>query len=191
MSTKYVRMSREDRQKQILSVALNVFVEKGYNGATTAEIAKAADISEVTLFRNFSSKKGIFKLSVEPIILTTLKESISASDNLNSRDQLEYILIGRVKLVSKHYEVIKLILMESQINEELKDINYIETMYNILKESVLDFGFEMKDKEFVMRMLMGSILSFLYMPETEETKIKKFVETVMKLLLNKTEGLDE
>lgn len=188
MNTKYVRMSREDRQKQILGVALNVFVEKGYNGATTAEIAKAADISEVTLFRNFSSKKEIFKLSVEPIILTTLKESISASDNLNSRDQLEYILIERVKLVSKHYEVIKLILMESQINEELKDINYIETMYNILKESVLNFGFEMKDKEFVMRMLMGSILSFLYMPETEETKIKDFVKGIMKLLLNKNGG---
>ena len=51
METKVIRMSRKDRQYQILEAALTVFIEKGYNGATTAEIAKAANISEVTLFR--------------------------------------------------------------------------------------------------------------------------------------------
>lgn len=191
MKNKSLRMSREDRKKQILEAALEVFIQRGYNGATTLEIAKAAEISEVTLFRNFESKKEIFRLSVEPIVLTTLKAAIIASDNLSKRDQLEYILIERVKLVSKHNKVIKLVLMESQINEELQDVNYIETMYKLLKESVLEFGFEVKDKDFVMRMLMGSILSFLYIPETDDLKIKDFVKAFMKLLLNKTEENDE
>ncbi len=51
-------MTREERRKQILESALKVFIEKGYNGSTTLDIAKKADISEVTLFRYFDSKKN-------------------------------------------------------------------------------------------------------------------------------------
>lgn len=34
------RMTREERRKQILESALKVFIEKGYNGSTTLDIAK-------------------------------------------------------------------------------------------------------------------------------------------------------
>lgn len=187
MDNKPIRLSRKDRQSQILEAALNVFTEKGYNGATTAEIAKAAGISEVTLFRNFDSKKDIFKLSVEPIVVTTLRESIKTSENLSKKQQLQYVLVERIKLVSKNSDVIKLVLMESQINEELADVNYIETMSKILKDSVLDFGFNIENKDFVFRMLMGSILSFLYMPENDETAIKRFVENILDQLIEKSE----
>lgn len=183
MTNKKTRMSRGDRQKQILTAALNVFVDKGYNGATTLEIAKAADISEVTLFRHFDSKKDIFKLSVEPIVLTTLKESITASKNLTKKQQLEYILIERVKLVSKNHEVIKLLLMESQINSELEGISYIDKMSKILKEAILETGIPIKDDQFVMRTLIGGILSFLYLPEQNEEKISSFVENIINLLV--------
>ena len=78
------RMTSEDRKKQILSSAIKVFVENGYNGSTTAEIAKAANVSEVTLFRHFESKRDIFIGSIEPIVFNTLKESITANRvNLN------------------------------------------------------------------------------------------------------------
>ena len=52
MSTEKVplRMNREDRRAQILDAAMSVFVEKGFTASTTLEIAKAANISEVTLF---------------------------------------------------------------------------------------------------------------------------------------------
>ena len=58
MSTEKVplRMNREDRRAQILDAAMSVFVEKGFTASTTLEIAKAANISEVTLFRHFASK---------------------------------------------------------------------------------------------------------------------------------------
>ena len=43
------RLSGEDRKKQILDSAINVFIENGYIGSTTLEIAKSANISKVTL----------------------------------------------------------------------------------------------------------------------------------------------
>lgn len=185
MKEKTVRMSKEERQKQILEAALLVFIDKGYNGATTAEIAKAANISEVTLFRHFDSKKDIFKLSVEPIVLNTLEASIKASENLSKKAQLEYILYERIKIVSENFEVIKLILMESQINKDLDDVNFIETMSKLIKDNILAYGFEVSKKNFIMRLLMGSVLSFLYMPEVNDLEIKQFVKEFIDMLIEK------
>lgn len=178
------RMSKEERKKQILESALKVFVEKGYNGATTLEIAKRADISEVTLFRHFTSKQEIFMEGIEPIIFTTLKESIVASKELSPEKQLEYILRERISLISKNYKVIRLILMESKISGELSDINYIGKIAKLLKVTITDMGFTIKDEEFALRLLMGGILSFLFMPEADEDKIKDFVSYIISSIIN-------
>lgn len=51
-------------KEKIIAATLDLIHEKGYKGATTKEIAKKAEVNEVTLFRHFGSKKGI----VEAII---------------------------------------------------------------------------------------------------------------------------
>lgn len=185
MNNQRTRLSKEDRREQILSAAIDVFVNKGYNGATTSEIAKAADISEVTLFRHFENKKEIFTSSIEPIVLTTLRESISASKELSKREQLEFLLTERIKLVSKHRKVIRLLLMESQINPELGDINYIDQISSLLEDTLFELGVSIKNDQFAMRMLMGGMLSFLYLPEDNEEIIQEYVNRVMYVIKNK------
>lgn len=179
MKKKRTRLTKEERQEQILTAAINVFVKKGYNGATTLEIAKAANISEVTLFRHFASKKEIFKLSIEPIIFKTLEETIIASKELTAKEQLEYILTERIKLVSKNHKVIQLLLMESKINSELEEINYIERIYKLLEKAIVSIGITVKDDKFTTRLLMGSLLSFLYLPEYDEKLICDFVKQII------------
>lgn len=176
-------MTSEDRKKQILASAITVFVENGYNGSTTAEIAKAANISEVTLFRHFESKKDIFIGSIEPIVFNTLKESITASKRLNSQEKLEYILTERLMLISKNREVMKLLIMESQINKELSSLNYIEKMSTLLRTTISGIGIPMKDDVFIMRVLMGGILSFLYLPEDDEEKIVSYVKNIVDFIV--------
>ena len=177
------RMTSEDRKKQILDSAINVFVEYGYNGSTTAEIAKAANISEVTLFRHFDSKKDIFIGSIEPIVFNTLKESITASKDLDSQERLEYILTERLMLISKNREVMKLLIMESQINKELSSLNYIEKMSTLLRTTIAEIGIPMIDDVFIMRVLMGGILSFLYLPEDNEEKIVSYVKSIVGFII--------
>jgi AcrR family transcriptional regulator len=50
--------------QDIIEVALNLFAEKGYTSVSTREIATAAGIREMTLFRRFESKKNLFLRSV-------------------------------------------------------------------------------------------------------------------------------
>ena len=48
------------RRAQILEAAEAIFAAKGYHGATTREIAQAADVSEGTLYNYFASKRDLF-----------------------------------------------------------------------------------------------------------------------------------
>jgi len=50
--------------QQIYTAALQTVVERGYAGATTKQIAKAAAISEVTLFRKYGSKAELIRQAI-------------------------------------------------------------------------------------------------------------------------------
>ena len=58
-------MARAISDNQILEAALAVIVQHGYAGATTRQIAAAAGINEVTLFRRFGSKQKLLLAVVE------------------------------------------------------------------------------------------------------------------------------
>lgn len=176
------RMSREDRRAQIIDSAMKVFIEKGYNGATTADISKEAEISEVTLFRYFSSKKELFMEVLEPILIISLENSIVESKDLQDVEKLKYILKDRINFVSNNHQVMKLILMESQINPELADLDYINKIASLLKKSIKETGVKLKNEKVSSRLLIGSIFSFLYFPEVNEEKIEEYIDNLILII---------
>lgn len=180
------RMNKEDRINQILEAAMTVFIKKGFSASTTLEIAKAANISEVTLFRYFSSKQELFLKGIEPIIFGTFKESIKASKKLNPVEKLEYILYERISLISKNHEIIKLILRETHLLSTLGNENFMEKILQILRTMLTQVGIPAKSEEFTLRLLMGGILSFLYMPDSNEKNIREYVNKLTSLILNET-----
>jgi AcrR family transcriptional regulator len=50
----------EERRSTLIEAAIPVFAERGYQGAPTMEIAKAAGISQAYLFRLFPTKAELF-----------------------------------------------------------------------------------------------------------------------------------
>jgi AcrR family transcriptional regulator len=54
------RLSASERRRAIVDAALRVFSEGSYAGATTAQIAREAGISEPILYRHFNSKKDLY-----------------------------------------------------------------------------------------------------------------------------------
>lgn len=177
------RMDKAERRIQILQSALSVFIEKGFNGTTTIDIANRAGISEVTVFRYFDSKKEIFMESIKPILLENFKDSLSYDKNLDAKVILQSILKERILFIKEERAVIKLILMESEINPELADVNYIEAVTSILNTTLSSLNLELKANEFVLRMLMGSILSFLYMPANNELDIDLYVKSLVETII--------
>jgi AcrR family transcriptional regulator len=54
------RLSASERRQAVLEAACRVFSESSYRGATTAEIAREAGISEPILYRHFGSKRDLY-----------------------------------------------------------------------------------------------------------------------------------
>ncbi|MBL8966909.1 MAG: TetR/AcrR family transcriptional regulator [Spirochaetaceae bacterium] len=52
-------MEKRSATDRILAAARNLVARKGYTGATTREIAAAAKVNEVTLFRKFGTKEKL------------------------------------------------------------------------------------------------------------------------------------
>jgi AcrR family transcriptional regulator len=60
MSATRPRLSAQDRRQAVLDTACRVFFKKSYRGATTAEIAREAGITEPILYRHFGSKRDLY-----------------------------------------------------------------------------------------------------------------------------------
>ena len=54
------RLSAGERRQAVLDTACGVFMRSSYRGATTAEIAREAGISEPILYRHFGSKRDLY-----------------------------------------------------------------------------------------------------------------------------------
>jgi TetR/AcrR family transcriptional regulator len=61
-----------EKERDILRAAVDLLGERGVDGATTAEIAKRAGVTERTLFRYFPSKRDLVRRVLAPTILRTI-----------------------------------------------------------------------------------------------------------------------
>lgn len=86
----------ERRHQEILDAAIRLFNARGYTAATTAEIAREADISEPTMYKHFKNKKELFLAcfgSIAEELLSAYREVYK-----NTRDDERDYLKGVVKV---------------------------------------------------------------------------------------------
>lgn len=82
------RMRSEERRRQLLEVSAKLFAKGGYRGTTTAELAKAACVTEPILYRHFENKLDLFVTLVEEIgkeVITAWEESLEGIQDDNQR----------------------------------------------------------------------------------------------------------
>jgi TetR/AcrR family transcriptional regulator len=60
-----MRMLGTDRRQQLIETALDVFSRKGFDGATTKEIAAEAGVTEAIIFRHFPTKQALYSAVVQ------------------------------------------------------------------------------------------------------------------------------
>jgi len=60
MSATRPRLTAEERRAAVLECACQIFSKWSYRGATTAEIARAAGVTEPVLYRHFASKRELY-----------------------------------------------------------------------------------------------------------------------------------
>ncbi|WP_051920612.1 TetR/AcrR family transcriptional regulator [Thermodesulfobacterium hydrogeniphilum] len=115
------KLSTRDR---IIEAAYTLFSEKGYHGTSTREIARAASVSEVTLFRIFGTKESLFEevlktKSIIPDLVAMIRdvENHSLEDLLFSlAKKFYYTLVSKKKFIMITFSEV------NQYSEKIIDI---------------------------------------------------------------------
>ena len=91
----------QSKEQQILEAAEKEFLEKGYNGARTTSIAKAADVTHAMLHYYFRTKEQLF----EHIIDKKMSEIVPLMTHLFGNSDLP--LVKRIEeAVSVHFDFV-------------------------------------------------------------------------------------
>ena len=65
--TSATRLPAAERREALIETAIRVFSDGSYRGTTTAEIARAAGISEPILYRHFASKRDLYLAALDHV----------------------------------------------------------------------------------------------------------------------------
>jgi AcrR family transcriptional regulator len=60
-------MAAAERRLHLIETAIRLFTDGSYRGTTTAEIARAAGVSEPILYRHFASKRALYLAALEHV----------------------------------------------------------------------------------------------------------------------------
>lgn len=115
------RNTVEQRRQDMLEAALKIFAEKGYNGSTTAEIARAAGVAEGTIFRHFSTKKELLIAVLEPKILEGLIQLDKEHAEDTPTEFFQLFLKNRMELIKENEALIRLMFAEAQYHSEVRE----------------------------------------------------------------------
>ncbi|MFZ3131530.1 MAG: TetR/AcrR family transcriptional regulator [Desulfosporosinus sp.] len=109
------------RRQDILEAGLKIFAEKGYNGSTTAEIARAAGVAEGTIFRHFTTKKELLIAVLEPKVLEGLIQLDKEHREDTPPEFFRRFLNNRLELIKENDALIRLMFAEAQYHIEVRE----------------------------------------------------------------------
>lgn len=131
-------MGRPSARNRIVNAATEVFCQRGYGEATTREISSRAGIAEVTLFRNFNTKKELYFEVVGQIkgqlsdIIENLKRNVPDDGTM-----LKNLLVDRLTMAGQNNRLFGLLLNDMQYHAEIKE-EFVD-IYHGLLEALTDY----------------------------------------------------
>lgn len=123
------RMSSEDRQSEIIRVAVELAAEKDVGSVTTQDMADAMKLTQGAIFRHFSSKDEIW-LAVMGWIRERLMAVLgkAASEATDPLDAIKRMFLAHVAFVSKHPAIPRILFSELQHKKDGKMRHLIQEL---------------------------------------------------------------
>jgi AcrR family transcriptional regulator len=107
------RMSSEERQGEIIRVAVELAADKGVDSVTTQDMADAMHLTQGAIFRHFATKDDIWFAVIvwvrERLMKVLDKAAAGATDPLNA---IERMFFAHITFISKHPAIPRLLFSE-------------------------------------------------------------------------------
>jgi AcrR family transcriptional regulator len=107
--TSAIRLPAAERREALIETAIKVFSDGSYRGTTTAEIARAAGISEPILYRHFASKRDLYLAALDHVwgdMRASWERALESTDNV--REALEKMGRGHVTVRDCKFQMAEL-----------------------------------------------------------------------------------
>lgn len=150
---------RLETRTKITSAAKELFIKKGFKGTSTRQIAEKAGISEMTLFRHFPTKDTVFNAVVQPLI--DFLDNLEFKEQDELKLQIKELLQDRLSFLCEERDLVRFVIMESYLSTER--INPISQAADKIRN--LLSSFDVSKRELYLRLIMGYILTWIFLPE--------------------------
>ncbi len=156
----------EARRTKILEAAQSEFAEKGFHDATIAEIARAAGVSEGSIYEYFSSKEGVlFAIPLEVTRNNSEQADLHVDLIRGAANQLRatvYMYLSLYEDNPDYAAVVLLILKHNQKFRETEAFHLIRNGFRkitrIIETGIKDGEFRTDSNPYVIRsVLMGAV----------------------------------
>src|SRR4051794_29771182 len=104
------RLPAVRRRRQLLDVALEVFAQRGFHGASMAEVAKAAGVTKPVLYQHFGSKRDLYLQLLDDVGQRLLEEVQKATASAGGpRQQVASGFVAYFQFVADHESAFRLL----------------------------------------------------------------------------------
>ncbi len=132
------------KKEEILRVATNLFLRKGYERTSTSSICKEANIVKPTLYHFFINKRHLFflchKRAIEKILLPYLNKASNIKDPM---ERFQFIIREFTKMICNNPELKVLIHENLSIKDkyfrEIRDV--WRAHYILLKDTIAELQY--------------------------------------------------
>jgi AcrR family transcriptional regulator len=110
-----VRMTGTERRQQLLTVARELFAEKGFDGASIEEIAHRAGVSKPVVYEHFGGKEGIYAVVVDRETQQLLNRMVSTLHGGHPRVMLEQAAVALLSYVEDSHDGFRILVRDSPV----------------------------------------------------------------------------
>ncbi|MFA6062293.1 MAG: TetR/AcrR family transcriptional regulator [Gallionella sp.] len=97
------RMKTDERQSEIIRVAVDLAAEKGVDGVTTQDMADAMQVTQGTIFKHFATKDDIWVGAMQWIrdrLMSVLEKA--AAQSSDPLDAIERMFFAHIAFIARH-----------------------------------------------------------------------------------------
>ncbi|CDN13580.1 Transcriptional regulator, TetR family [Richelia intracellularis] len=189
--------SETQTRDRILHAALKLFASQGFDGTTTRDLAKAANVAEGTIFRHFSNKKAILVEVATAGWVDILTDLLTELSEMASYKAVAQVMRRRMWNMKKNAEMMRVCFMEAQFHPDLRDriqVEVIDKMTDVAEaffQTAMDKGiYRQMDAKLVAKVFLGmfAIAGFsqdtLIHPDASAQEIQQMAEGLAEIFLN-------
>lgn len=161
------RFSAEDRHRQIIRVAMDLFARRGFEGTTTRQISERACVNEAIIFRHFPHKEDLYWAVIEEKCHDSDREKshdLSAAGG-NERDFFGAIAEDILRQNSEDTTLTRLLLFSALERHELSHrffrtyvAAYYERLADHIRKRIREGFFRKVDPVLAARGFLGMVV---------------------------------